>query len=86
MTLLPVLGNNCCLGKEGQGCLLILTASGEWVCWVLQHILWKSHHSSIGCNIKINLRNGLSRLVLPGGALAWDAPDALLAQGTPHPA
>lgn len=74
MTLLPVLGNNCCLDKEGQGCLLILTVSSEWACWLLQRILWKSHCSSISGNVRTNLCNGLSCPVLPGGALAWDAP------------
>lgn len=86
MTLLPVLGNNCCLDKEGQGCLLILTVSSEWACWLLQRILWKSHCSSVSGNIRTNLCNGLSCPVLPGGALAWDTPGALPVQGKPSPA
>lgn len=82
---LPALGNNCCVDKEGQGCLLILTVSSEWACWLLQHVLWKSHGSSISGNVKTSLCNGLSSLILPGGTLAWGAPDALLVQGTPCP-
>lgn len=42
MTSLTVLGNNCSLAKEGQGCLLILSGSSEWACWLFQCILWKN--------------------------------------------
>lgn len=52
MTLLPALGNNCCVDKERQGCLLILTVSSERACWLLQHILWKSQCSSISGNFQ----------------------------------
>lgn len=64
MTALPALGNNCCVDKEGQGCLLILAVSSEWACWLLQHILWKSHCSSISGNVKTNSCDGLSCLIL----------------------
>lgn len=52
MTSLPVLGNNCCLDKGGQGCLLILSGNSEWTCWLLQCILWKNLCSSISGSIK----------------------------------